>query len=179
MRNYCLAFCFVLATSPIQAQDQPIYKWTDSSGDTHFSDKPHPGAEQIELPKAQTYSSPKIPPQDNSTAPVTNAEASTYDNISIAEPNDQTTIRNTQGYVSILVELKPKLKSGDRVQIIFDGTPVGEPQASTVFALQDILRGSHTLAAQVMDNKGKVLKTSDLITIFMMPPRVGMGRNTH
>ena len=179
MRKYCLAICIALIVTSIHGQAAQIYKWTDSSGDTHFSDKPHPGAEEIELPKVQTYSTPKVPSEGNQTDPLADTEINNYSKISIAQPEDQTTIRNTQGYVSIIVELKPKLKAGDRVQVIIDGSAVGEPQASTVFALQDLLRGSHTIAAQVIDSNGKVIATSDSITIFMMPPRVGMGHNNH
>ena len=121
MRKYCLAICIALIVTSIHGQAAQIYKWTDSSGDTHFSDKPHPGAEEIELPKVQTYSTPKVPSEGNQTDPLADTEINNYSKISIAQPEDQTTIRNTQGYVSIIVELKPKLKAGDRVQVIIDG----------------------------------------------------------
>ncbi len=39
-------------------------------------------------------------------------------------------------------------------------------------------RGSHTIAVQVVNTEGKVLITSDMVTIYMQQPRVGMGRNT-
>ena len=176
MRKYCLLFGMVLAISSLQADQSPqIYKWTDSNGNVNFSDKPHAGAEEIALPKVQTYSTPKISVPEPSSEPVTDAEAPVYHKISIVQPVDQTTIRNPQGYVSILIELKPKLKRGDKLQIILDGAPLNKPQATTVFALQDINRGSHTLAAQVVDAQGKILNTSDTISFFMQQPRAGMG----
>ena len=179
MKKYCLAFCFVLATLTTQGQAQQIYKWTDSNGNIHFSDKPHEGAEEIALPKVQTFSAPKISEPANASVPTPISDDETYKSINIIQPEDQSTLRNTQGYVSILLNIKPTLKEGDRVQIVLDGAPVGEPQPATVFALQDIKRGSHTLSAQLVDKQGHIIKTSTPITIFMMPPRVGMGKNNH
>ena len=95
------------------------------------------------------------------------------------QPEDQATIRNNQGYLPIIVQTEPELKAGDKVQVIFDGAPLGEPQATTVFALRDITRGSHTLAVKVMNAEGKELNTSESITVFIQRPRVGMVPETH
>ncbi len=75
------------------------------------------------------------------------------------------------------MDTKPKLRPGDLLQLMFDNKPLGPPRKTTVFALKDINRGSHTLAAKIVDSKGNVLATSDTITIFMQQPRVGMGAN--
>jgi len=171
MRNGWLLLGFCLAINPLHAE---IFKWTDSNGDVHFSDKPHPGAVEIELPKVQTYSAPKVPVAEKSPEPITKAPVEAYEKISIVQPENQLTIRNTEGYVSIIVELEPALQKGDKIQLIFDGAPLGKPQPTTVIALRDINRGSHTIAAQVVSPKGKVLNTSSTITIFMMPPRTNM-----
>ncbi|WP_133127299.1 DUF4124 domain-containing protein [Legionella nagasakiensis] len=169
-----LLLCFLIMISPLQAQ---IYKWTDSSGNVHFSDKPHPGAEKVELPEVQTFSSPLPSPDSPSLADEATESLTDY-TITILAPKDQETIRNNQGYVAVNIQLEPELKTGDKLQMIFDGMPLGEPQATTVFALRDMNRGSHTLAVQVVNEKSKVLKTSDTITIFMHRPRVGMVPQT-
>ncbi len=180
MRKYCLAIGMLLATSII-AQTTLIYKWTDSSGNVHFTDKPQPGAEEIKLPAAQTYSSPQTKntsPSNGQAQQSTEEKPNHYENISIVQPSDQETIRNTQGTISVILDIKPKLMPGDNVQMIFDDSLVGQPEATTVIALQDVTRGSHTLTAQVMDSQGNILTKSAMITIYMMPPRVGMG-NKH
>ena len=174
MKIHCLALWIIMVATPLHTQAQDIYKWTDANGNVHFSDKSHPGAEKIELPKPQTYSVPKTPNLVTETEPTTDSIASDYLKISIAQPEDQATIRNPQGYLSVILDIKPKLQVGDKVQIILDDSPFGEPQASTVFGLRDITRGSHTLVAQLIDYKGKIIKTSELVTFYMMPPRVGM-----
>ena len=175
MKKFYIALWMVIAINSVHAQTNQIYKWTDANGSVHFSDKSSPGAEEIVLPNVQTYSSPQLTDQTKKSDSIPDEEATNY-KISIAQPEDQATIRNPQGEISILVDLKPKLRDGDKVQMIFDDSLLGEPQASTVFALRDIKRGSHTLRVQLLDSKGMVLKTSDLTTIYMMPPRKGMIR---
>lgn len=176
MRKGFLLFCLWMGMSAPQAD---VYKWTDSSGAVHFSDKPQDGAEKIVLPNVQSYSPPASSPSQNASAhsPLTSTNTSddvAYNKLNIVQPEDQQTIRNPQGYISIILEPHPKLKPGDGLQIILDGNPIDKPLANTVFALQNIRRGSHTLAAQVVGKDGKVLFTSDQITIYMMPPRIGM-----
>ena len=42
-----MVFCLLCAAGTALAQ---AYRWTDENGVVHFSDRPHPGAEQIQLP---------------------------------------------------------------------------------------------------------------------------------
>ena len=174
MKKYCLAVWIVLVAFPLKAN---IYKWTDSNGNVNFSDKPHPGAEEIKIPTVQTYSVPTIPLPESPAEMVADVRVETNYNISIAQPEDQATIRNPQGSVSIVLDLTPALKQGDKIQLLIDDHPLGAPQASTFFSLEDIKRGSHTLVAQVVDLQDKVIQTSNEVTFYMMPPRVGMGGN--
>ena len=174
MRRHCIAFCFILAVCSLHADPAQIYKWTDSNGSVHFSDKPHPGAEEIQLPKMQAYSSPKTAAAQVTSDAAAVEEGGHYESVTIVQPEEQATIRNPDGYLSILVDVKPALRKEDKLQIIFDGIPLSMPQKAMVFALQNIKRGSHTILAQVVDSQGTVLNTSKQIDIYMMPPRVGM-----
>lgn len=156
-----------------------IYKWTDSQGVVHFSDHPHEGAEKLKMPEIQTYSAPVSnktnTPSDQEAAPQTIEHE--YTKLDIIQPINEATIRNNQGYVVVSALLEPKLFDGDTLQMIFDGAPLGDPQPNLIFTLNGIYRGTHTLAVQVLNNKGEVLKVSDKITIFMQRPRVGMGNS--
>ncbi|WP_133130579.1 DUF4124 domain-containing protein [Legionella yabuuchiae] len=174
MKKIVLLAVLVLLSLPMQAQ---IYKWTDSSGTVHFTDKPRPGAEKVDLPAVQTFSSPPIEQASTPEPPQLGDEVKNY-KIEIVEPQNQATIRNNQGYISVMLQVTPELKEDDKVQILFDGSPLGEPQANTVFALQDVNRGSHSIAAQLVGADGKVIKTSETITVFMHRPRVGMVPQT-
>lgn len=154
-----------------------IYKWIDDQGVVNFSDTPHPGAEKVELPEAQTFSPPTPgSPASERLSPEPNSQAKghMYTKVVITQPDNEATIRNNQGFIAITVQVEPDLFPGDKLQLIFDGTPLGEPQNNTSFQLNGVNRGSHTLAVQIVDAGGEVIDTSDSITIFMFRPRVGM-----
>ena len=179
MKKTSLLLCLLMLNTIAHAESSVIYKWIDSNGDVHFSDRPHSGAEALALPKAQTYSAPTSTPKPDKEIPSELMEpVANYDKVEIVQPDDQVTIRNPQGYVSILASVNPNLKKGDKLQLMFDGAPIGSPQSASVFSLRDINRGSHTLAVAVVQPNGKILKMSDTITIFMMQSRQNMIHNT-
>lgn len=179
MKNarYVVIFIVLCLSVPSWAT---IYQWTDSKGNVHFSDTPHPGAKEIELQPAQTFSSPipEQPIQKEESSPETAPLTMTAYTIEILEPHHEETIRDAQRTVDVKLSVQPELKEGDRLQILYDGAPIGDPKATTFFQLQQVNPGTHTIAAQVVNSKHQVLNTSEPITIFMHPPRVGMVPGT-
>lgn len=173
MRKQGLVFCtLLLLINPLQAE---IYKWIDQNGSVHFSDKPRPGAETVTLPPTQTYSPPKttapLPPEPE----IPRQTRAAYTKIMIVQPQNQETIRSNQGLLSVITRVEPELNEGDKLQLIYDGSPVGEPQTEPAFTLKQIYRGSHTLQLQILNETGKVVGSSDTITIFMHHTRIGGG----
>lgn len=158
-----------------------VYKWTDSQGVVHFSDKPHEGAVKLKIQDTQTF---KPPVSQTGGEPTNKEEESTqgedhkYTKIEIVQPTNEATIRNNQGFVVVAVHLEPDLSPGDNLQMVFDGAPLGDPQPNLLFQLNGIYRGTHTMAVQVLNANGDVLGTSDPITIYMHRPRVGMVKGT-
>lgn len=167
----------VLLMSTIFASHAEVYKWTDSQGVIHFSDSPHDGAETVKLPQSQTYS-PSTPQKDlepQHEEELDAVEHKPYTKIAITQPHNEETIRNNQGVVSVSVALEPALAQGDKVQLLFDGSPLGDPKPNLSFELNGINRGSHTITVKVLNSNGEELITSDTITIFMQRPRVNMS----
>jgi Domain of unknown function (DUF4124) len=170
--KYYLVILVILACSiPTHAE---IYKWTDSHGNVHFTDKPHKGAKEVELPAVQTFSLPKVPQPTETKEEETIARS--YKKILITQPEDQATIRNNQGYVAVSVLLEPSLIEGDKIQLIFDGKPMGQPQTSSVFALNNVYRGTHTLAVKILNANDEQIGISQAVTFFMHRARVGQAR---
>lgn len=166
-----------------------IYKWTDSQGNVHFSDTPHEGAEIVTVPDTQSFSSPT--PTDSQTPPKPESNGSeqtdqddtvklnhTYTSIAIAQPSAGATIRNNDGFVVVTAQVEPDLLTGDKLQLLYDGTALGEPQVNPVFEIKGMYRGKHSLAVQVIDAQGNVINTSEPITIYVFRPRVGMVPGT-
>lgn len=175
-------FTFLLFITVCASYAQ-IYKWTDGNGVVHFSDTPHSGAEIVTIPDAQA-----LTPQANKTPnieselekqPAATAEGEHhYSEIEIVDPANEATIRNNQGTVDIHIAVKPKLFTGDNLQLLLDGTAVGAPQNNLSFQLSGIDRGTHAIGVQVIDAEGNVLITSDKVTIYMHRARVGMVRRS-
>lgn len=157
-----------------------IYKWVDSQGNVSFSDTPHKGAQVIILPDEQSSSSPpQISPkseQSQDDTPVTLKHS--YTSIEITQPENEATIRNNQGYVTVTVQTEPDLFPGDKLQLIYDSAVLGAPQKNLVFEINGMYRGSHNLAVQVLDEDGNVIDRSEPITIYVFRPRVGMVPGT-
>ncbi len=81
-------------------------------------------------------------------------------------PADDETLRDQQS-VAVDVETEPGLMTtlGHRVQLYVNGAPFGEPTDSPHFVLPGMARGSHQLAAAVVDVGGAELIRSTA-TVF-------------
>ncbi|WP_131781718.1 DUF4124 domain-containing protein [Legionella gresilensis] len=181
MIKVIISIFFLFFVYPLWAE---IYKWTDSQGVVHFSDEPHPGAETVVLPPTQSSNPPPSNVPTTPSTPVTGNKINKNSLIqpdytaTISQPKSDSTIRNNQGYVSVAIEVEPEIQQGVMLQLIFDNQPLGKPQVGKNFILNNVNRGAHTLAVQIIGADGEVLSTSDPITFYMQRPRVGMVPNT-
>lgn len=150
------------------------YKWVDADGVTHYSDRPHPGAERIEPGPAQTYDAKQANPVPRTTAatpaaPAPEAGVPRYGRCEIAAPRNDEALVNAYS-VSASVRLEPRLRGGDTVTLLLDGRSVQGPGLSTTFTLSPIDRGTHTLAARIADASGRSLCETPSITFHVRQP---------
>lgn len=150
-----------------------IYEWKDAQGNVTFSDTPRPGAKKLDIPDAQTYVPEQVAPlptiqKTNNDEPT--KTASYYSTVIVASPRNNTTVPNRSGEVNVLIEVTPSLKAKDKIQLIMDGKPVGEPQHSTIFKMNNVDRGIHTLSAAIIGAKGEAILTSESITFYILRP---------
>jgi hypothetical protein len=146
----------LLATGSALAQ---AYKWTDAEGVVHYSDRPQPGATEVDLGK---YSAPQgnslvrkpLPRRPDKTAKE-EPGVFRYTGLSIVSPAAEETLWNIEAVLNVSVALSPALQSGHRLRVYFDGTP--QEVSSTSFQLQEVYRGAHNLQAEVVDQAGNVL----------------------
>jgi hypothetical protein len=151
-----------------------IYKRVDEDGNVHFSDSGADGAEQVELPKANTYT-----PTVTETAPRAKEikTAPGYTDIAIVKPEMNATIRSNLGDVSVSIDLKPTLRPGDSITLFMDGKELLKNKRQTSFALSGIDRGSHTLRATVIGANGEELISSKS-TLFHLHKRIVKKKKT-
>ncbi|GAB4394017.1 MAG: DUF4124 domain-containing protein [Gammaproteobacteria bacterium] len=146
-----------------------VYQWTDNNGVVHFSDEPREGAKKLQLPDVQHYS-PPINKSISTKQP--SAVKFSYDSITILEPKPETTYRNED--VNVVVDIKPTLQPGDKLQVLLNQQVVGKPQQQTTFKLTNVERGAHNVSVQIISDQGNVLKESSAVTFFMHRARVNM-----
>lgn len=68
MKNIYVLFaaCIVAGLGFVGILHAEIYQWTDSNGSVHFSDQPHSGAKEVNLPAIQSSpSSTGMPVQES------------------------------------------------------------------------------------------------------------------
>jgi hypothetical protein len=156
----------LLLVLPVQAE---VYRIVGPDGSVTFTDQPTLGAEKINLPPVSTYPAQKLPAPAATPAAGNDDTASSYASFTVAAPAPETTIRDNQGNISMLVNLEPPLRAelGHRIQFLLDGVDQGEPQAVTGVTFHDVDRGSHTLSARIVDADGATLMTAPAVTVFL------------
>jgi hypothetical protein len=145
-----------------------VYRWVDENGNVVFSDRPHPGAEKIEVAPVQTV--PALPLAEPTTPVSPPAMAPNYITFAIIAPTDQQNIHNPpDGNVSVSVLLEPSLDIGrsHRLSLHVDGLPFNEPGSTTEFVLPNVSRGSHKVQAFVLDGDGAVIGKTPAITFHL------------
>jgi hypothetical protein len=151
MRKW-LILPFLCSTASVEAQ--PVWTWVDSAGVTHYSDRPVPGAREIELGAPQTYSAPsaaRTERRETAPAPAPAASTAPYRSLAIASPAPEENLWNIGGTLNVSVTTEPQLTRNHRVDLYFDGRRLGLEASGTSFTISDVARGTHTLQAVVVD----------------------------
>ncbi len=143
-----------LAAGTVLAQ---AFKWVDENGVTNFSDRPHEGAERIQLPSDGRR---PPPPQTVSSAAAT-AEAAPeeaavfrYESLTIVSPLAEETLWNIEGVLNVSLRLQPALQTGHRIRVYFDGTPRFVNRMS--FQIDEVYRGVHNIQVEIVDQAGQL-----------------------
>ena len=149
------------------------YRWVDSDGVVHYSDRPEPGAEVIELPEANTttvrrYNRPTTGSADGAETD-TDAAPVRYESLTVTAPAAEETLWNIEGVLNVQLALTPGLQPGHQVRVYFDGTP--RLVTGTSFQIDEVYRGVHNIQAEVIDETGKLM-------IRSQPNRFYVQQNT-
>jgi hypothetical protein len=152
-----------------------VYTWEDENGQVHFSDMPQEGATEIQVQRAQTFSSPNSASQVAVAGSGKEADADAdsdkedqgYKSLAITSPSMEETIWNTGGEVTVSLSLQPGLKMGHSIRLYMDGQLLaGLPPRASSLKLSEVFRGEHTLEAEVRDENGKVQIRTQPVTFF-------------
>ncbi|MEL7186546.1 MAG: DUF4124 domain-containing protein [Pseudomonadota bacterium] len=134
------------------------YTWTDENGVVHFSDRPEPGAKQIQLPEqgarrpSPTYRGPTAGEQVPESEPVGPFR---YESLEINAPAAEETLWNIEGVLDVRLNLQPSLQPGHQVRVYFDGQP--RMVNGTSFQIREVWRGVHNLQVEIIDESGELM----------------------
>ena len=168
--------CGLICLIPIIAIGQ-IYEYTDSHGNTVFTDKPVEGAKPVKVKDPQRFPTQAV--EEPSQTPMTVKPEITINNsqyykvLRIVTPVPDDTIRNNIGLIDVVIEVEPELRGGDRVVLYLDGQNAGESKSAREFTLQNIDRGTHVIQFKVIDSKGKEVGASSRLTIHVHRQHLG------
>ncbi len=165
MRRATLFFLTALACGGLSAQ---VYRWVDSEGRTHFSDRPAPDADAVAIDQAQR---PK-PPESLAEPPSGTPLLGPYSSFEIVAPEPNQTLREDPPSLPVSLLLDPPLISGHRLELVLDGAPPipVDQSAGTQVSLSGIAYGTHVAEAQIRDGQGAVVARTPSVSFHLRKP---------
>lgn len=162
-KQLILFFALSLCLSPLSAK---VYKWVDEEGNIQYGDRPVEGAETVKVPKSNSFTPPPLPEEEEPGAG-TGATDGSYTTFSIAEPENNATIRSNEGKVAISFFIEPTLQEGDAIVLYIDGQKMKGKNTSTRLSITNLERGTHTLRADILSAEG-VKRASTKPVVFQL-----------
>ena len=173
------AYVALLAAITTVTGGTMTYRWVDADG-VHYSDQPHPGAEQITLSQTQTYSSADAASAGASAAPRQSRNQQNsgdggpfhYDSCAIIQPAQDQMLIDIES-ANVAVRVSPGKRSDDRVVLTLDGQSIEPDNNDQVeFTIKPIDRGTHVVVATVRSSDNKNLCQSPALTFHVRQPSV-------
>ncbi|MAG76560.1 MAG: DUF4124 domain-containing protein [Colwelliaceae bacterium] len=168
MKQLTTLILIVLLSLPVQAYQAKVYVWRDENGVLVFSDSPRPGAEEVKVEEKNDV----LPSVDTSILDITPQVIEDKYEVVVTQPEQNATIRDNSGSVFVSGGIKPIFKRGFTVQLILDGKVYEKPQTHSMFALRNIDRGEHQIKLELLNEKGKVIASSEAVTFYMHRARI-------
>ncbi|GLX83466.1 DUF4124 domain-containing protein [Thalassotalea eurytherma] len=155
--------CTLICDATAQSKKAKIYVWTDEAGNTVFSDSPKPGAQEKIIPENKNV----LPSVNTKQLDITPQKLPDDFTIDITQPADSETVRDNTGSVHVIGRIKPIFKQGYKIQLLLDGKLTEKPQSRSMFVLRNVDRGEHQIQLQLLNQKGKVIASSESVTFYM------------
>ena len=157
------SFGLLLNATAVKAE---VYKKVNPDGSVEFTDVPKSSDETPVPLSPMTTFKPTTAPPISSSPKSTKPSISKYTSVSITSPANEETIRDNAGNLTVTASLTPNLQPGHKMILLDNGTNQGESTSGS-FKLSNVDRGSHVLTIQVQDATGKVLISSEPVTVFL------------
>ncbi|UTW44298.1 DUF4124 domain-containing protein [bacterium SCSIO 12696] len=184
-RPLVYVFSLLLTLLWSSAFAQQLYKVVDENGKVTFTDKKpsdHIKYETITVNTAEPDPQAVKKSRDNKKRWQTDSENPDrkkrfrgYKSVTITSPSNDATVLHDQFRVPVKLALTPGLQPKHKAQLIFDGKKLDESDSNTNFVLTDLDRGSHRIQIKIINDAGKVVASSNTVTIHVKRPQVFNG----
>lgn len=147
-----------------------MWRWVDERGVVHYSDRPHPGAERVDVKPAQSYQAPPVatPPATADTGTEVRQEPqASYTRLAILAPAAGETLWNIGGQLAVELAIEPPLAAGHELRVYLDDQRVADELRGTQFTLSEVYRGEHRLRAAIVDARGRELVASETVVFYV------------
>ena len=143
------------ALAPMLAGAEPAWRWVDANGVVHYSDRPVPGAVEVDLPTSARGTSVVATTSSRAAAPAQAPQAAQssqpYTRLDIVSPTQQETLWNIGATLDVQVAVEPQLQPGHQLDIVYDGERRRLVGTGTTLTLEEVYRGIHTIQAVIVD----------------------------
>jgi len=147
-----------------------LWRWKDADGVMHYSDRPVPGAERIDVLSAQKTTDAVTPTARPET--VAPAPQIKYTRCEVIEPKNDQVFMNVRA-VQASIAVEPELQGDFRLQVLLNGSPApGWPPGAYTHTFVDLFRGSYTLAVRVLDADGRPACAGPVVNFHVRLPSV-------
>ena len=171
IRVLLLLGCLFALSGQAQESRRTLWTWTDANGVTHFSDRPVPGARQVEI--ATT-----TPPQATAPQPAAaaagqkQAAAFTYQTLEIWQPQQDASFFGADASVEVRIRSEPELATEHTQRLYLDGKLIEAATNAETYALTNLSRGAHSISAVIFDERGKELIRSQPRLFHVRQPTI-------
>jgi hypothetical protein len=171
----CLSALLFIFSSTAALAETKIYHWVDEQGKSHFSDTASPGTKEISVHNQNLLVNSTKPEQESDLAIKASQEnsAAIKYQATITSPLDDVALRSNDGTINIQVATTPEKKNNQKLQLFLDGKALGEAQISPTISAQNIDRGTHQVQVQLLDENGKLLAKTQVVTVHLLRAAVG------
>jgi Domain of unknown function (DUF4124) len=177
MRSLLMSLALLAATA-----HAAVYTYIDANGNRVFTDQPGKGAERVPMPMPR--SSPTAPttvmPARTAKVPAPSQSAPMrYQMLRILGPLPDSAVREENGSLIVTLTSEPALQPSHRYRLLLDGKIAQAPGRSPVFALSNVDRGTHTLAAEIIDQNDHVIERTPAQPVHLQRISLIQKRRVH
>lgn len=135
-----------------------VFTYLDADGNRVYTDQPKPGnAKRVEM--APMNEMPAIKgPNKQQIQPAAPVSPPLYQVLRILFPTPDSVVEDAAGNLMVTINSEPALLPGHSYRLLFDGKEAGMPSRSAVFPLENLERGTHQLAVEIINSQGLVIE---------------------